>query len=146
MAMQTIRANLFELLAALSPQQRDTVRALLQSPHPEEVLAQAVEAARASEDEESGWRALAALASAPPRGQTLPPIAPHIQEALDAFRRDLPELLQKKPGAWVAYAGARQLGFGKTQTELYQRCFAQGLQRGKFIVRCIEPEIEEYQG
>jgi hypothetical protein len=143
--VETTRPNLFELLAALSPEQRDTVRALLQSPHPEEVLAQAVEAARTSEDEESGWRALAALAAAQRRGQTLPPIAPLTQEALDAFHRDLPELLQTKPGAWVAYAGARRLGFGKTKTELYQRCFAQGLQRGKFIVRRVEPECDEWQ-
>jgi hypothetical protein len=138
--MTTTLTNVFELLAALSPEQRETVVALLRSPHSEELLSQAMAAARASADDESGWQAVTALAQ---RDETLPPIAPLTQEALDAFHRDLPELLEKKPRAWVAYAGSQQLGFGKTKTELYQRCFAQGLERGKFIVCYIEPESED---
>jgi tRNA A-37 threonylcarbamoyl transferase component Bud32 len=76
------------------------------------------------------------------------PVAPGqvpagVEQAQRAFRRDLPELLRKQPGLWVAYAGNRQLGFAPTKTELYQKCLAQGLDRSEFIVRCIEPESDE---
>jgi hypothetical protein len=64
---------------------------------------------------------------------------PMIQKSIDAFRRDLPELLQTHPGKWVAYHGDERVGFGKTQTELYQRCFARGLTRDDFIVGFTEP-------
>jgi hypothetical protein len=64
---------------------------------------------------------------------------PMIQKSIDAFRRDLPELLRTHPGKWVAYHGDQQLGFGGTQTELYQQCFAIGLTRDDFIVGFTEP-------
>jgi len=64
---------------------------------------------------------------------------PMIQKSIDAFRRDLPELLRTHPGRWVAYHGDERIGFGKTQTELYQRCFSQGLTRDDFIVGFTEP-------
>jgi hypothetical protein len=64
---------------------------------------------------------------------------PMIQKSIDAFRRELPELLRTHPGRWVAYHGDQRVGFGKTQTELYQRCFAQGLTRDDFIVGFTEP-------
>lgn len=44
---------------------------------------------------------------------------PMIQKSIDAFRRDLPELLKTHPGKWVAYHCDERVGFGKTQTELY---------------------------
>jgi hypothetical protein len=72
-----------------------------------------------------------------------PNMAPTVVQALEAFRAALPELLQQHPGQWVAYFGTRQLGLGKTKTELFQQCLRQGLQRGEFIVRCIEPESDE---
>ena len=53
-------------------------------------------------------------------------------------REELPALLPDHAGLWVAYAGAQQLGFGKTKTELYQKLLAQGRKRGEFIVRCVE--------
>ncbi len=64
---------------------------------------------------------------------------PMIQKSIDAFRRDLPELLKTHPGKWVAYHGDEQVGFGRTQTQLYQRCFARGLTRDDFIVGFTEP-------
>ena len=59
---------------------------------------------------------------------------PMIQKSIDAFRHDLPELLKTHPGKWVGYHGDERIGFGKTPTELYQRCFARGLTRDDFIV------------
>jgi hypothetical protein len=74
-------------------------------------------------------------------------VLPMIQKSIDAFRRDLPELLKTHPGKWVAYHGDKRVGFGKTETELYQRCFALGLTRDDFIVGftehgAFEPEEE----
>ena len=64
---------------------------------------------------------------------------PMIQKSIDAFRRDLPELLKTQPGKWVAYHGDQQIGFGKTQTELYQEGFRRGLTRNDFVVGFVEP-------
>lgn len=64
---------------------------------------------------------------------------PMIQKSIDAFRRDLPELLKTHPGKWVAYHGDERVGFGKSETERYQRCFARGLTRDDFIVGFTEP-------
>lgn len=64
---------------------------------------------------------------------------PMIQESIHAFRRDLPELLKTHRGKWVAYHGDERFGFGKTQTELYQRGFRRGLTRNDFIVGFVEP-------
>lgn len=70
-------------------------------------------------------------------------INPLIQEAQEAFRRDLTELLAhrgRRP-QWVAYHGSKRIAVGASKTELYQECLRQGLKRGEFIVRLIEPEV-----
>jgi len=64
---------------------------------------------------------------------------PMIQKSIDAFRRDLPELLKTHPGKWVAYHGDERVGFGKTETGLYQACFRRGLTRDDFIVGFVTP-------
>ena len=68
-----------------------------------------------------------------------------IQRCQDAFRRDLPALLQdkKRSGEWVAYHGGDRIGFGKSKTELYQQCLRRGLKSDEFVVRCIAPEMPE---
>src|SRR5690242_12347504 len=58
-----------------------------------------------------------------------------------AFRRDLPQLLQERPGQWVAYHGDVRIGFGSSKRVLYQECLRQGLPIGDFAVRSIEPEV-----
>ena len=71
---------------------------------------------------------------------------PMIQRSVDAFRSDLPELLKTHRGKWVAYHGDERLGFGKTQTELYQQGFRRGLTRDDFVVGFIEPgAFEPYE-
>jgi len=65
------------------------------------------------------------------------------EEAIQAFERDLPKLLQERPGQWVVYRGSQQLGFAATPEELYQRCFQQGMRDGEFLTFCIEPPIYE---
>jgi hypothetical protein len=62
------------------------------------------------------------------------------RQAILAFWHDLPQLLQERPGQWVAYHGDRQLGFGATRFELWQECLRKGLVPEEFLVRSIEPE------
>ncbi|MCY2989909.1 MAG: DUF5678 domain-containing protein [Planctomycetota bacterium] len=64
---------------------------------------------------------------------------PMVQTSIDAFRRDLPELLETHRGQWVAYHGDERLGFGETETELYRRAFRRGLTRNDFIVGFVVP-------
>jgi len=71
------------------------------------------------------------------------PVPPLIQRGQEAFRRDLPRLLEKHAGQWVAYSGDRQLGIARSKRELYQRCLRQGLGDEEFVVRGIEPEMVE---
>jgi hypothetical protein len=80
-------------------------------------------------DEERAAQIKALLQSDPP---------PMIQKSIEAFRRDLPELLTTHKGKWVAYHGDAQLGFGRTQTELYVECFRRGLTRDDFVVGFVE--------
>ncbi len=65
---------------------------------------------------------------------------PMVQTSIDAFRRDLPELLETHRRQWVAYHGDERLGFGETETELYQRAFRRGLTRNDFIVGFVAPD------
>ncbi|MBI3466586.1 MAG: hypothetical protein HY000_26530 [Planctomycetes bacterium] len=66
-----------------------------------------------------------------------------IQRSQEAFRRDLPELLKKRRGQWVAYHGDERIGFGRTETLLYQECFRRGLTDDAFVVRMVVPQWEE---
>lgn len=65
---------------------------------------------------------------------------PEILEAQETFFRDLPQLLQERPGQWVAYYGKRRLGFGKTKTALCDDCIRQGYE--EFLIRRIWPRPE----
>jgi hypothetical protein len=72
------------------------------------------------------------LGSDPAIRASIPPI---IWEAQAAFARDLPELLKQRRGQWVAYYGSRRLGFGSTQTALWQECERQGYR--DFLIRRV---------
>ena len=79
----------------------------------------------------------------PPEEITHIGISPLIARGLEAFRRELPELLNQKKlyRHWVAYHDKTRLGIARSEAELYQECFRLGLQRGEFVVKCIIPEI-----
>lgn len=66
---------------------------------------------------------------------------PMIQKSIETFRRDLPEMLKKHGGLWVAYHGDERIGFGKTQTELVQECLRRGLSRDDFVVCVVEEGV-----
>lgn len=73
-----------------------------------------------------------------------PLIAPQMLRSQQAFWRDLPGLhkLKSRKRQWVGYHGDERVGFGKTQTEVYQQCFRRGLQRGEFYVGKLEADPE----
>jgi hypothetical protein len=84
------------------------------------------------------------LAGGLQRPTTEPPagIEPLMLRSMEAFWRDLPGLVKDSGlrGTWVAYHGDQRMGFGKTQTELYQESFRRGLQRGEFYVGRVEED------
>ncbi len=82
--------------------------------------------------------------------QPLPPLGsdpivrastpPAILEAQTAFLRDLPRLLTERRGQWVAYSGAKQIGFAETEEALEQECSRQGY--AEFLIRRVRPRAE----
>ena len=81
------------------------------------------------------------LSAAP--GEDVDAVSPMIRLSQQSFERDLTALLSKHPGKWVAYHGAEFLGLGATESDLFRRCLALGLNRGEFIVRGIEPAMDD---
>jgi hypothetical protein len=57
-----------------------------------------------------------------------------------AFCRDLPELLQRHEGQWVAYRGAQRLGLADSSAALYQKYLEQGLDPQDLFIELIHPE------
>ena len=66
---------------------------------------------------------------------------PMIQKSIAAIRRDLPELLKRHRGSWVAYNGDERIGFGKSQTGLYEECLRRGLTRDDFVVCGVDEGV-----
>jgi hypothetical protein len=56
-----------------------------------------------------------------------------------AYKRDLPRLLQERPGQWVAYSGDECLGFGRRQIDLIKLCERRGLKDDEYVVLLVEP-------
>ncbi len=56
-----------------------------------------------------------------------------------AFRRDLPELLKKHKGKYVAYNGDRRIGIDRSERKLLDLCTRQGLIWYEYVVRLIDP-------
>jgi len=78
----------------------------------------------------------------PPSEQPNPEIPPLMLRSQKAFWQDLPELLrdQRNHGKWVAYHGEERVTFGRTDVDVYQECFRQGLKRGEFYVGRLEED------
>ena len=66
-------------------------------------------------------------------------IHPLIQQALDAHRRDLPELLQGHADQWAAYHGGRRLGFGPSKIRLIREYLRQGIPDEELLVLLVRP-------
>ncbi len=71
----------------------------------------------------------------------VPPVQTGAERSVEVFARDLPGLLDRHPGDWVAYAHGKQLRVARTQTELYRHCLKElGLRHDEFVVCCIVPD------
>jgi hypothetical protein len=76
-------------------------------------------------------------------------IAPGIRRSQEAFRRDLPQLLdnRKLRNKWALYHGQQRLGFARTQHELIRECLRRRLKEDEYYVGKIVPteliEVEE---
>ena len=86
---------------------------------------------------------VARLTAAAPTERLEPDARRLIQQAHEAFCRDLGQLIEERPGQWVAYQGNSRIGFAPTKTGLFQLCLSLGLKRGEFLVRSIEPAAGE---
>jgi hypothetical protein len=76
----------------------------------------------------------------PPANTPYALVSPKVLEASEAFRSELPGLLEERPGQWVGYHGTERIGFAATKEEMYRRCRERGLDEDDFLVTCIEPE------
>src|SRR5690242_9857546 len=66
-------------------------------------------------------------------------VSPLIREAHEVYQRELPQLLQERPGQWVAYHGAQRIGFAARKQEMDQVCRERGFDLDETLVECIEP-------
>jgi hypothetical protein len=80
-----------------------------------------------------------------PAHQPHPDIPPMIFRSMQAFWRDLPELLKKRRnrGKWAAYHGDERVVIARSAVDAYRECFRRGLKRGEFYVDKLEPDPEE---
>jgi hypothetical protein len=65
-----------------------------------------------------------------------PEISPQRFRSMQAFWRDLPELLKNRRNhkKWAAYHGDERVAIARSDVEAYQECFRRGLKRGEFYV------------
>jgi len=73
----------------------------------------------------------------PDKESAAAPIPSIESQSMDAFYRDLPELLKKHSREWVAYHGDELIGVGRTKTALYLKCLGDGLKEDEFVVRFV---------
>jgi hypothetical protein len=66
-------------------------------------------------------------------------VPPAVAQGQEAFRRDLPQLLEQYRGQWVAYRGPDRIAVGKTQEAAYQQCLQSGKGKEDFVVLYVEP-------
>jgi hypothetical protein len=88
----------------------------------------------------------ARLEGALPRPVEEPPtgIAPGILRSMQAFWRDLPELLKhrRNRGKWAAYHGEERVAIRKSDVDAYQECFRRGLKHDEFYVGWLKEDPE----
>lgn len=90
----------------------------------------------------SAIRTPTAVPIAPPVSSYTP--SPAQARCLEAFARDLPELLVTHPRKCVAYVNGERLRIADTQTELYRECLHdRGLPHEEFIVCLIAPDADD---
>jgi hypothetical protein len=71
-----------------------------------------------------------------PVDQPHPEIPPQRLRSMQAFWRDLPELLKKRRNhkKWAAYHGDERVAITRSSVDAYQACLRRGLKHGEFYV------------
>lgn len=64
-----------------------------------------------------------------------------LEQAVRTFKSDLPKLLETHTRQWVAYHGAKQLGFGDSKAELMEGFVNQGYKQEELYIRMVQPDI-----
>lgn len=59
--------------------------------------------------------------------------------ARNTFRGELAKLLQRHRGKWVAYCGAKRLGFADTEAELYRKYNPDASISDRFLTAIVAP-------
>jgi hypothetical protein len=84
----------------------------------------------------------ARLAGPPPRPahRPHPETPPMVLRSMQAYWRDLPELLQhrRNRGMWAAYHGDERVAIARSDVDAYQECFRRGLDHEQFYVGKLE--------
>jgi hypothetical protein len=75
----------------------------------------------------------------PPSWWPDPRVPPLLRSGEWAFQRDLPELLKKHKGKYVAYNGLRRIAIDRSERKLMDLCTKQGLIWYEYVVRLIDP-------
>jgi hypothetical protein len=74
-----------------------------------------------------------------------------LEEGLEAFRKDLPELLTLHYLRWALYHGVQRIALADSQADLFEEIERRGLDPGDCLVECVveEPEpmaVESFLG
>jgi hypothetical protein len=66
-----------------------------------------------------------------------------IQRSHQTFMRELPELLKRHRGQWVAYHGDQRLGFAHNSTKLIRQWHARGVPQGELGLFMVVPDYPD---
>jgi len=82
-----------------------------------------------------------ANASQPPAQGTAPDIAPNILRSMQAYWRELPELLKtrRNQGKWVAYHGEERVGVGADDVSLIRELLRRAVPEDAYYLATIRP-------
>ena len=71
-------------------------------------------------------------------------IPPGLRRSMDAFWRDLPELLSTKKlrGQWVCYHADERVSIASSERDLIRECLRRGLRDGEYYTDVIEPRTQ----
>ncbi len=82
-----------------------------------------------------------ATISQQPAEEAAPEIPAQLRRSVQAFWRDLPELLKNKRnhGKWVIYHGDERIGIEREAKVLIRECIHRGVEEGEYHLDTIEP-------
>jgi len=79
---------------------------------------------------------------APEESSNVPGTPAGIRRSMEAYWRDLPQLLplRSRKREWVAYHGDERVGFHSDKAELYQECYRRGYKGDEVYIGRLMPQ------